>query len=72
MLVDIASPLGLNWDEALDIICREIIPELERRSDAYLERLCQPKAEKLRPVVRQGNTEVDHADLETQRCRHLL
>ena len=37
-IVDIASPLGPNWDEAIDLICQEIIPELERRSDAYLER----------------------------------
>jgi len=36
-IVDIASPLGPNWDEAIDLICQEIIPELERRSDAYLE-----------------------------------
>jgi hypothetical protein len=37
-IVDIASPLGPNWDEAIDLICQEIIPELERRSDGYLER----------------------------------
>jgi hypothetical protein len=37
-IVDIASPSGPNWDEAIDLICQEIIPELERRSDAYLER----------------------------------
>jgi len=37
-IVDIASPLGPNWDEAIDLICQEIIPELERRSDAYVER----------------------------------
>ena len=37
-IVDIASPLGPNWVEAIDVICQEIIPELERRSDAYLER----------------------------------
>jgi 5,10-methylenetetrahydromethanopterin reductase len=34
-IVDIASPLGPNWDEAIDLICQEIIPQLERRSDAY-------------------------------------
>ena len=34
-IVDIASPLGPDWDEAIDLICREIIPELERRSGAY-------------------------------------
>jgi len=37
-IVDIASPLGPSWDEAIDLIYQEIIPELERRSDAYLER----------------------------------
>ena len=36
-IVDIASPLGPNGDEAIDLICQEIIPELERRSDMYLE-----------------------------------
>ena len=36
-IIDIASPLGPNWDEAIDLICQEIISELERRSDAYLE-----------------------------------
>ena len=34
-IVDIASPLGPDWDEAIDLICQEIIPELERRSSAY-------------------------------------
>jgi alkanesulfonate monooxygenase SsuD/methylene tetrahydromethanopterin reductase-like flavin-dependent oxidoreductase (luciferase family) len=34
-IVDIASPLGPDWDEAIDLICQEIIPELERRSAAY-------------------------------------
>ena len=34
-IVDIASPLGPNWDEAIDLICQEIIPELERRSASY-------------------------------------
>ncbi len=34
-IVDIASPLGPDWDEAIDLICQEIIPELERRSGAY-------------------------------------
>jgi alkanesulfonate monooxygenase SsuD/methylene tetrahydromethanopterin reductase-like flavin-dependent oxidoreductase (luciferase family) len=37
-IVDIASPLGPNWDEAIDLICQEIIPELEGRSESYLER----------------------------------
>ena len=31
-IVDMASPLGPNWDEAIDLICQEIIPEIERRS----------------------------------------
>ncbi|HWH80444.1 MAG TPA: LLM class flavin-dependent oxidoreductase [Candidatus Binatus sp.] len=34
-IVDIASPLGPNWDEAIDLICQEIIPEIERRAPAY-------------------------------------
>jgi 5,10-methylenetetrahydromethanopterin reductase len=34
-IIDIASPLGPDWDEAIDLICQEIIPELERRSSAY-------------------------------------
>src|SRR5262245_27450409 len=34
-IIDIASPLGPNWDEAIDLICQEIIPELERRSASY-------------------------------------
>jgi alkanesulfonate monooxygenase SsuD/methylene tetrahydromethanopterin reductase-like flavin-dependent oxidoreductase (luciferase family) len=34
-IVDIASPLGPNWDEAIDLICQEIIPEIERRADEY-------------------------------------
>ena len=36
-IVDMASPLGPNWNEAIDIICQEILPELERRSCAYVE-----------------------------------
>ena len=36
-IVDMASPLGPDWNEAIDIICQEIIPELQRRSDAYIE-----------------------------------
>jgi alkanesulfonate monooxygenase SsuD/methylene tetrahydromethanopterin reductase-like flavin-dependent oxidoreductase (luciferase family) len=35
-IVDMASPLGPDWSGAIDIICREIIPELQRRSDAYV------------------------------------
>ena len=34
-IVDMASPLGPDWDEAIDLICQEIIPEIERRSGAY-------------------------------------
>jgi alkanesulfonate monooxygenase SsuD/methylene tetrahydromethanopterin reductase-like flavin-dependent oxidoreductase (luciferase family) len=34
-IVDIASPLGPHWYEAIDLICQEIIPELELRSGAY-------------------------------------
>lgn len=34
-IVDIASPLGPDWDEAVDLICQEIVRELEHRSDAY-------------------------------------
>ncbi len=30
-LIDIASPLGPDWDEAIDLICQEIVPELQRR-----------------------------------------
>jgi hypothetical protein len=35
-MVDMASPLGPDWNEAVDIICQEIIPELERRSRSYI------------------------------------
>ena len=34
-IVDIASPLGPDWDEAIDLISEEIIPEIERHSSAY-------------------------------------
>jgi alkanesulfonate monooxygenase SsuD/methylene tetrahydromethanopterin reductase-like flavin-dependent oxidoreductase (luciferase family) len=34
-IVDMASPLGPNWDEAIDLICQEVIPEIERRSAAH-------------------------------------
>ena len=34
-IVDIASPLGPDWDEAIDLICQQIIPEIERRSAAH-------------------------------------
>jgi len=34
-IVDMASPLGPDWDEAIDLICQEIIPEIERRSASY-------------------------------------
>lgn len=36
-IIDMASPLGPDWGEAIDIICQEILPELERRSSAYVE-----------------------------------
>jgi 5,10-methylenetetrahydromethanopterin reductase len=36
-IIDIASPLGPNWDEAIDLICQEIIPEIEQRSASYTE-----------------------------------
>ena len=36
-IIDIASPLGPDWNEAIDLICQEIIPVLERRSSAYRE-----------------------------------
>jgi alkanesulfonate monooxygenase SsuD/methylene tetrahydromethanopterin reductase-like flavin-dependent oxidoreductase (luciferase family) len=36
-IVDMASPLGPDWNEAIDIICHEILPELQRRSSAYVE-----------------------------------
>jgi 5,10-methylenetetrahydromethanopterin reductase len=35
-IVDIASPLGPDWNEAIDLICQEIIPELEQRSSVYV------------------------------------
>ena len=34
-IVDMASPLGPNWDEAIDLICQQIIPEIERRAASY-------------------------------------
>jgi 5,10-methylenetetrahydromethanopterin reductase len=34
-IVDIASPLGPDWHEAIELICREIIPEIERREGSY-------------------------------------
>jgi alkanesulfonate monooxygenase SsuD/methylene tetrahydromethanopterin reductase-like flavin-dependent oxidoreductase (luciferase family) len=35
-IVDMASPLGPDWGEAIDIICQEILPELVRHSSAYV------------------------------------
>jgi alkanesulfonate monooxygenase SsuD/methylene tetrahydromethanopterin reductase-like flavin-dependent oxidoreductase (luciferase family) len=35
-IVDMASPLGPDWNQAIDMICREILPELERRSSSYI------------------------------------
>jgi alkanesulfonate monooxygenase SsuD/methylene tetrahydromethanopterin reductase-like flavin-dependent oxidoreductase (luciferase family) len=37
-IVDIASPLGPNWHEAIDLICQEIIPEIERCEPEYRSR----------------------------------
>jgi len=34
-IVDMASPLGPDWNEAIDLICQEIIPEIERRAASY-------------------------------------
>jgi 5,10-methylenetetrahydromethanopterin reductase len=36
-IFDMASPLGPDWNEAIDLICREIIPELDRRASHYTE-----------------------------------
>lgn len=37
-IVDMASPLGPDLNEAIDLLCQEILPELQRRSDSYVER----------------------------------
>jgi alkanesulfonate monooxygenase SsuD/methylene tetrahydromethanopterin reductase-like flavin-dependent oxidoreductase (luciferase family) len=34
-IVDMASPLGPELNEAIDLLCQEILPELQRRSDLY-------------------------------------
>lgn len=34
-IVDVATPLGPKLDEAIDILCQEVLPELQSRSDAY-------------------------------------
>lgn len=34
-IVDIASPLGPDWHEAIDLICQEVIPEVERHAKNY-------------------------------------
>jgi len=34
-IVDMASPLGPDWHEAINLICHEIIPEIERRAANY-------------------------------------
>jgi alkanesulfonate monooxygenase SsuD/methylene tetrahydromethanopterin reductase-like flavin-dependent oxidoreductase (luciferase family) len=34
-IVDIASPLGPDWHEAIELICHEIIPEIEQRAGNY-------------------------------------
>ena len=36
-IVDVASPLGPDPNEAIDLLCQEILPELQRRSDSYAE-----------------------------------
>jgi alkanesulfonate monooxygenase SsuD/methylene tetrahydromethanopterin reductase-like flavin-dependent oxidoreductase (luciferase family) len=36
-IIDMASPLGPNWAEAIEIICQDILPELQRRSGDYVE-----------------------------------
>jgi alkanesulfonate monooxygenase SsuD/methylene tetrahydromethanopterin reductase-like flavin-dependent oxidoreductase (luciferase family) len=36
-IVDMASPLGPDWNQAIDMICQEIIPELQRRASAYIQ-----------------------------------
>jgi alkanesulfonate monooxygenase SsuD/methylene tetrahydromethanopterin reductase-like flavin-dependent oxidoreductase (luciferase family) len=36
-IVDMASPLGPDWAESIDIICQDILPELERRAPEYVE-----------------------------------
>ncbi|MPZ76291.1 MAG: hypothetical protein GEU77_07180 [Deltaproteobacteria bacterium] len=36
-IVDMASPLGPDWAEAIDIICQDILPELQRHSRDYVE-----------------------------------
>jgi alkanesulfonate monooxygenase SsuD/methylene tetrahydromethanopterin reductase-like flavin-dependent oxidoreductase (luciferase family) len=34
-IVDVASPLGPDWHEAIPLICQEIIPEIQRRQGNY-------------------------------------
>lgn len=36
-MIDLATPLGPSQEEAVDIICQEILPELQRRSRFYQE-----------------------------------
>ena len=36
-IIDMASPLGPDWNEAIDLICGEIIPELNRRASNYTD-----------------------------------
>jgi hypothetical protein len=35
-IIDMASPLGPNWNEAIDLICGEIIPALNRQASTYV------------------------------------
>jgi hypothetical protein len=34
-IVDMATPLGPDLNEAIDLICQEILPELQSRADTY-------------------------------------
>jgi alkanesulfonate monooxygenase SsuD/methylene tetrahydromethanopterin reductase-like flavin-dependent oxidoreductase (luciferase family) len=35
-IIDMASPLGPDWNEAIDLICGEIIPSLNRQASNYM------------------------------------
>jgi alkanesulfonate monooxygenase SsuD/methylene tetrahydromethanopterin reductase-like flavin-dependent oxidoreductase (luciferase family) len=34
-IVDMATPLGPDLNEAIDLLCQEVLPELQRRSETY-------------------------------------
>jgi len=34
-MIDMATPLGPSQEEAIDLLCQEILPELQRRSGSY-------------------------------------